>query len=611
MSYLNVFVCVLVLIPSLARAQYPSPTFQNLTVRGTLSVVGGVTADLSSPGPVGSVVPNTGAFTSLSASGAVSGAGFTARLASPGPIGNVATSTGAFTSLSASSTVSGAGFTSWAASPQPIGSTAPNTGAFTSLSASGAVSGAGFTPLVGVNVKQFGAAMDGTTDDNSAFNSARIAAGNNGTVFVPAGGFNITVAPTGGSTSPILWKLSGNAAGTGTSPIIGLGTDTIETTLTGAKFFSRTNTVADAAPVVRIDNTMTNTGGTGAYVVPTLQVNTATSNVSSNDYAWGVVSTLHSQSTGASQNVAIAGFAYKDANGSAVWGTNIIAADTTGNNSLTSGALIGNEQGLSANGTDTGGGALGSIPSGLGIRVSQDLVFSKYSGGGSAAVFGWGVRVSGPASGVSIDFPYSVVNLTVNKAAFDTEYATLAAGADAFRMASGQSIGFDGTGLHTLFYNSGNSSLESDSGAFLLNNGTSNNLVFGTGGIGLPTFTTRSVGTKIVLYPSLTGAATDFGIGIAGGTFWMSIDGAANSFAWFGGTTQVASLSGAGVLNVTGSYQVAGTKVIGARDTGWTAMTGTPDKATAYATSTVTLAQLAGRVAQLQASLTTHGLIGP
>ncbi len=44
--------------------------------------------------------------------------------------------------------------------------------------------------------------------------------------------------------------------------------------------------------------------------------------------------------------------------------------------------------------------------------------------------------------------------------------------------------------------------------------------------------------------------------------------------------------------------------------TGYTAMTGTPDKATAYATSTVTLAQLAGRVAQLQADLTASQIIG-
>ena len=65
-----------------------------------------------------------------------------------------------------------------------------------------------------------------------------------------------------------------------------------------------------------------------------------------------------------------------------------------------------------------------------------------------------------------------------------------------------------------------------------------------------------------------------------------------------------------GVNIQTGNLRRAGTQVVGARDTGWTAMTGTANKNTTYDTSTVTLAQLAGRVMSLQAALTTHGLIG-
>lgn len=59
------------------------------------------------------------------------------------------------------------------------------------------------------------------------------------------------------------------------------------------------------------------------------------------------------------------------------------------------------------------------------------------------------------------------------------------------------------------------------------------------------------------------------------------------------------------------SFRVGSNQVTGARQTGWTAMTGTPDLASTFATSSVTLAQLAGRVMSLQAALTTHGLIGP
>lgn len=68
---------------------------------------------------------------------------------------------------------------------------------------------------------------------------------------------------------------------------------------------------------------------------------------------------------------------------------------------------------------------------------------------------------------------------------------------------------------------------------------------------------------------------------------------------------------GSGIVSTgTTGYGISGTKVVGARDTGWSAMTGTTNKATVYDTATVTLAQLAGRVMALQAALTTHGLIG-
>ena len=116
-------------------------------------------AALASPPPIGSTAPNTGAFTTLTATGGtINGAS----------IGATTASTGAFTTLSATSTVSGAGFTAWAASPPPIGATAPNAGAFTNLSASatlvatGTVSGSGFTlwaalpPPIGSSVPNTG-----------------------------------------------------------------------------------------------------------------------------------------------------------------------------------------------------------------------------------------------------------------------------------------------------------------------------------------------------------------------------------------------------------------------------------------------------------------------
>jgi hypothetical protein len=67
-----------------------------------------------------------------------------------------------------------------------------------------------------------------------------------------------------------------------------------------------------------------------------------------------------------------------------------------------------------------------------------------------------------------------------------------------------------------------------------------------------------------------------------------------------------------GNLNMpnNGSIQINTVQVVAQRQTGWVAMTGTSNIATAYDTATVTLTQLASRVLSLQAALTTHGLIG-
>jgi len=102
------------------------------------------TASININGTVGATTASTGAFTTLSATSTVSGAGFTAYFASPPAIGSTAAGTGAFTTLSASSTVSGAGFTNYFASPPAIGSTAASTGAFTTLSSVGTTSATAF-----------------------------------------------------------------------------------------------------------------------------------------------------------------------------------------------------------------------------------------------------------------------------------------------------------------------------------------------------------------------------------------------------------------------------------------------------------------------------------
>jgi hypothetical protein len=129
--------------------------FTTLSASSTVSGAG-FTAYFASPPALGGSAPNTGAFTTLSASSTVSGVGFTSLFSSPSAIGNTAPSSGAFTTLSASSTVSGAGITALFASPPAIGGTAPAAGAFTTLSATSTITPSQTAGIVG------------TTTNNSA-----------------------------------------------------------------------------------------------------------------------------------------------------------------------------------------------------------------------------------------------------------------------------------------------------------------------------------------------------------------------------------------------------------------------------------------------------------
>jgi hypothetical protein len=87
----------------------------------------------------------------------------------------------------------------------------------------------------------------------------------------------------------------------------------------------------------------------------------------------------------------------------------------------------------------------------------------------------------------------------------------------------------------------------------VMGNATAPLLQFSAVGVLAPTFTTRSVGTKIVLFPQVSGTNVDFAIGIASGTLWNSVSTTSNQFQWFGGTSLAATLSGAGNLTLSGN----------------------------------------------------------
>jgi hypothetical protein len=90
-------------------------------------------------------------------------------------------------------------------------------------------------------------------------------------------------------------------------------------------------------------------------------------------------------------------------------------------------------------------------------------------------------------------------------------------------------------------------------GQIYLNGATGNRIDFAPTGVAAPTFTTRSVGTKIVLYQSLDASTVDYALGIDSSTLWSSVGTTAAQFKWYGGTTLAMTLSGTGNLTAVGT----------------------------------------------------------
>ena len=95
-------------------------------------------------------------------------------------------------------------------------------------------------------------------------------------------------------------------------------------------------------------------------------------------------------------------------------------------------------------------------------------------------------------------------------------------------------------------------------GQIYLNGATGNRIDFNTNGVAAPSFTTRSAGTKIVLYPAVGASAVDYAFGIENGTLWSSVESSAAQFKWYAGTTNIATLFGTGEL-VLGTTTKTGT----------------------------------------------------
>jgi hypothetical protein len=87
---------------------------------------------------------------------------------------------------------------------------------------------------------------------------------------------------------------------------------------------------------------------------------------------------------------------------------------------------------------------------------------------------------------------------------------------------------------------------------------TSNWIQWAAVGVGAPAFTTRSGGTKLVLYPEISGAKVDEAIGVEAGAMWFSVADSGTNYKWYAATTSIASLTGTGKFTAV-SFSANGT----------------------------------------------------
>jgi hypothetical protein len=78
--------------------------------------------------------------------------------------------------------------------------------------------------------------------------------------------------------------------------------------------------------------------------------------------------------------------------------------------------------------------------------------------------------------------------------------------------------------------------------------GTSGKLFFGENiPVGIPTFSSRSVGTKVVLFPGISASTTDSALGTSSAGPWISAPGLSNDISFYLGTTKISSFDNLGL----------------------------------------------------------------
>jgi hypothetical protein len=168
------------------------------------------------------------------------------------------------------------------------------------------------------------------------------------------------------------------------------------------------------------------------------------------------------------------------------------------------------------------------------LRMFEATQVTLGAGSAITTVYGFMARNAIAVGGTNIGF-YSDINSATNTYQL---------------YMGGTAASYFGTGAN--YFGSTTAAVADATARIQLNGATSNMIAWNTSGSAAPAFTTRSAGTKLVLYPNIGGATVDYAIGIEASNMWFSVQqqGAAVGWKFYGGTTLAMYISSAGFFEM-------------------------------------------------------------
>ncbi|QRE72676.1 hypothetical protein [Methylobacterium aquaticum] len=194
-----------------------------------------------------------------------------------------------------------------------------------------------------LNVRCFGAKLDGRSDDSAAFSAARSAAPD-GVIDVPAGLINLTMGVSGGPSTSVLWRMNGNKYPDKKTPVYGVGTDIVETLLPfNGKYLSRSQTDRETGAVLTVRQDITHsTVGTG--VIPTLNTETYITSNPKGQFVWNNLHKMYDKSRlPGGNNVTTYSQYNREEGGTPGWGLVVEHRDKSGKPSSATAASVAAE----------------------------------------------------------------------------------------------------------------------------------------------------------------------------------------------------------------------------------------------------------------------------